>query len=109
MIGDKNLKFFFFYNLRQMIVIYDLLKSLFKHNTIHTFLFFYFFLFSWSLETYKVFTSPDLPGDKCDPVWCSGEILVRQLRGPGFNPQQVLIFSLSHLVRASLPVHHHKY
>ena len=40
-------------------------------------------------------------------MWRSGKILVRQSKHPVFNHRQVLIFSLSHLVCASLPVHHH--
>ena len=49
----------------------------------------------------KILTSLDLHWDHCDPVWRSGKILLRQTRGPGFNAQQVLIFSLPHLVCAS--------
>ena len=37
------------------------------------------------------------------------KILSGKTRGPGFNPWQILIFSLSHLVYASLPVYRHKY
>ena len=51
----------------------------------------------------------DYPGDCCEPVWRSGNDLVRKTRGPGFNPRQVQIFSPSQLVCVSLPVLHNKF
>ena len=39
---------------------------------------------SWLVKNY--------PWDHCDPVWCSGKVLDRTLRGPGFNSPTGLDF-----------------
>ena len=43
----------------------------------------------------EILTSVNYPWDGCDPMWRSGKVLDRTLRGPGSIPRRVPIFSLS--------------